>query len=252
MSIRFKDEEIKQRVRRHYGGRVLSSGSCCGDTSCCAPETTQSSPRAGDAFVEFIGPSLGCGNPLTFAELQPGETVVDLGSGAGREVLQAAVQVGGAGKSIGIDMTPEMVSRARANTAQAGVANAEFRLGEIEHSPLPDNSVDVVVSNCVINLIPDKGRAFQEAYRVLRPGGRLVVADMVSNGPLPENVQQDADAWAGCIAGAIVLQEYLGTIEAAGFQHVKVLQAGAAASGQVYSVTVRAVKPATERSSPNG
>ncbi len=247
-----KDEEIKRRVRLHYGGRVLSSGSCCDDASCCAPEMTQPSPRSADALVEFIGPSLGCGNPLPFAELQPGEIVVDLGSGAGREVFQAALQVGGAGKSIGIDMTPEMVSRARANTAQASVANAEFRLGEIEHLPLPDNSVDAVVSNCVINLIPDKGRAFQEAHRVLRPGGRLVVADMVSNGPFPENVQQDADAWAGCIAGAIDLQEYLGTIQAAGFQQVKVLQAGAAAPGQVYSVTVRAVKPATERSSPNG
>jgi ubiquinone/menaquinone biosynthesis C-methylase UbiE len=169
--------------------------------------------------------------------------MVDLGSGAGREVLQAAVQVGSEGKSIGIDMTPEMVSRARMNAAQANLANAEFRLGEIEQLPLPDSSVDVVISNCVINLVPDKVRAFQEAYRILRSGGRLVVADMVSNGPLPEKVRQDVAAWAGCIAGAMDLKDYLAAIKAAGFRRAEVLEAGLAPPGQVFSATVRATKP---------
>jgi len=240
-----KEEDIKKQVRLHYGARVLSSGSCCSDASCCAPEMTQPNPLATETVAEFIGPSLGCGSPLAFAELQAGEIVVDLGCGAGREVLQAAVLVGSEGKSIGIDMTPEMVSRARTNAVQANVANAEFKLGEIEHLPLPDGAVDVVISNCVINLVPDKVRAFQEAYRILRPGGRLVVADMVSNGLLPEMVRQDLAAWAGCIAGAIDLKEYMSAIEAAGFQRADVLEAGSASPGQVFSATVRATKPAS-------
>ncbi len=141
-------------------------------------------------------------------------------------------------------MTPEMIWKARANAARAGVANAEFRLGEIEHLPLPDRSTDVIISNCVINLVPDKAQAFREAHRVLRPGGRFVVSDMVSSGPVPEKVRQNPEAWAGCIAGAIELKAYLGAIEEAGFRGVEILRSGFAAPGQVYSVTVRATKSA--------
>ncbi len=238
-------EEIRQHVRRHYGGRVLQENTCCTDLSCCAPTESVRLPEPlGAATAEFSGPSLGCGSPLAFAHLAEGETVVDLGSGAGREVLQAASQVGGAGKSIGIDMTPEMVSKARTNAGRVGIANAEFRLGEIEHLPLADASADVIISNCVINLVPDKGRAFHEAYRVLRARGRLVVSDMVSNGRLPEEIRADADAWAGCIAGAIDLKDYIAILEDAGFRDVQVLEAGSAPPGHVYSVTVRARKPA--------
>lgn len=236
-----KAEEIKQHVRLHYSERVVSGDACC-ESSCCPPGGTQSTSLADD-FAGVVGPSLGCGSPIVFADLQVGETVVDLGSGAGREVLQAATKVGGSGRSIGIDMTPEMIFRARANAQQTGANNAEFRLGEIEHLPLPDASADVVISNCVINLVPDKGRAFHEAYRILRPGGRLVVADMVSNGPLPEEVRQDAAAWAGCIAGAVDLKMYLAAIEAVGFRNVEVLETGTAAPGQVFSATIRATKP---------
>ncbi len=238
-------EEIKQHVRLHYGGRVLQENSCCLESSCCAPKEPARPPEplaAGSA--ESSGPSLGCGSPLAFAHLSKGEMVVDLGSGAGREVLQAAAQVGGAGKSIGIDMTPEMVWKARTNASRVGIANAEFRLGEIEHLPLADGSADVIISNCVINLVPDKGRVFQEAYRVLRAGGRFVVSDMVSNGRVPEEIRADADAWAGCIAGAIDLKDYIAMLEDAGFRDVQVLEAGSALPGHVYSVTVRAKKPA--------
>ncbi len=237
-------EEIRQHVRLHYAGQGSQGHGCCGDSSCCAPHSpTGVTDPSGEILAEFAGPSLGCGSPLAFAEVGLGETVIDLGSGAGREVLQAAMQVGAGGKGIGIDMTPEMVGRARTNAERIGVSNAEFRLGEIEQLPLADASADVVISNCVINLVPDKGRAFQEAYRVLRPGGRLVVSDMVSNGPMPAALLHDADAWAGCVAGAVDLTDYLATLAAAGFQDVEILERGSAAPGQVYSVTVRARRP---------
>lgn len=239
-------EEIKQHVRLHYAGRVLQGNTCCTELSCGAPKESARLPEPLDAEpAEFAGPSLGCGSPLAFAHLSQGETVVDLGSGAGREVLQAAGQVGGAGKSIGIDMTPEMVWKARTNAGRAGISNAEFRLGEIEHLPLADASADVLISNCVINLVPDKGRAFHEAYRVLRAGGRFVVSDMVSNGRVPEEIRADAHAWAGCIAGAVDLKDYIAMLEDAGFRDVVVLEAGSAPPGHVYSVTVRARKPAS-------
>jgi arsenite methyltransferase len=230
-------DAIRLKVREHYRD-ALVSGSCgCGD--CCSADSV----AADSGVADIAGPSLGCGTPVAYADLRLGEVVVDLGSGAGGDALRAAREVGPSGRSIGVDMTPEMVAAARANAARAGFEHAEFRLGEIEYLPLPDASADVVISNCVINLAPDKRRAFVEAYRVLRPGGRLVVSDMVSHGPLPDTVRSDPTAWAACIAGAIPFDEYTSAIAAAGFTDVTVLTAGDAAPGQVYSATVRATKP---------
>ncbi len=227
-------EEIKRVVREHYAGR--SANGCCGGSECCGtPE---------EAVAGFVGPSLGCGSPLAHAALQSGETVVDLGSGAGSDVLRAAATVGPSGRAIGTDMTPEMVRKARENARRLGVANAEFRLGEIEHLPLHDASADIVISNCVINLVPDKAAAFREAFRVLRPGGRLVVSDMVVNGTLPDVVRADPTAWAACIAGALDVQEYLAIIRAAGFDDVEAVASTPGGRGQVFSLTVRAAKPA--------
>ncbi len=168
-------DEIRQTVREYYAERA-SGGSCCAGITCCA---------GAKSSEDLLGSSLGCGTPLAAAEVQPGETVVDLGSGAGGDVLRAAQQVGARGRAIGVDMTPEMVWKARENAMRNSAANTEFYLGEIEHLPLADGSADVVISNCVVNLAPDKGAVFAEAFRVLRPGGRLIVADMVSEGPLP-------------------------------------------------------------------
>lgn len=229
-------DEIKMHVRETYGRRAQSN--CCGGPACCTAESSVE-------FEGFVGPSLGCGSPLEFAGVKPGETVVDLGSGAGGEVLLAARQVGPTGRAIGVDMTPEMISTARDNAARAGFANAEFVQGEIERLPLPAASADVVISNCVINLVPDRGQAFAEAYRVLRPGGRLVVSDIVSHGPLPDVLRKSAGAWAACVAGAMDVKDYLAAIRTAGFTDVKIVSSESPpVLGKVFSVTVRARKPA--------
>jgi len=167
--------------------------------------------------------SLGCGNPIAIAELQAGETVLDLGSGGGIDCFLAARQVGPEGRVIGLDMTPEMIMHARRNARRMGVTNVEFRYGEMEEMPLPDQSVDVVISNCVINLSPDKDAVFREAFRVLRPGGRLNVSDIVLNGELPPAIRDSLSAWASCVAGALDEAEYLAKIRAAGFENVQVL-----------------------------
>jgi len=169
------------------------------------------------------GASLGCGNPLAIASLRPGEVVLDLGSGGGIDCFLAARQVGPEGRVIGLDMTPEMVKLARQNAKKLGVTNVDFRYGEMEEMPLPDESVDVVISNCVINLSPDKDAVFAEAYRVLRPGGRLSVSDIVVDGELPESIRSRLDAWAECISGALDEKVYLAKIQAAGFERVEVL-----------------------------
>lgn len=225
-------DEIRQTVREYYAERV-SGGGCCEGTTCCGAEGSE----------EPLASSLGCGIPLAAAEVQLGETVVDLGSGAGGDVLRAAQLVGARGRAIGVDMTPEMVWKARENARRNSAANTEFYLGEIEHLPLAADSADVVISNCVINLAPDKGAVFAEAFRVLRPGGRLIVADMVSQGPLPEAMRADPGAWAACISGAAEVTEYLATIRRAGFERVETVASTPSSPGQVFSVTVRAVKP---------
>jgi ubiquinone/menaquinone biosynthesis C-methylase UbiE len=232
-------------------GEETSSGSgCCGDSSETALEQqiTNIAKLYEDTDVSDLPSTVtdvafGCGNPTAISALRPGETVLDLGSGGGIDCFLAAKMVGEAGKVYGVDMTPEMIALARKNAEKVGATNVEFRLGEIEQLPLPDATVDVIISNCVINLSPDKDRVFREAFRVLRPGGRLQVSDIVWTKPVPDEIKNDMEAWAGCIAGALVESEYLGKIEAAGFTGVtsdaKEYQGGKG----IASASVLAVKP---------
>ncbi|HSJ56301.1 MAG TPA: arsenite methyltransferase [Anaerolineae bacterium] len=216
--------------------REASSG-CCGpspagekQSGCCGPsqvaETGAARFYAPDELVDLpesvTEASLGCGNPLAIAALQPGEVVLDLGSGGGIDCFLAARKVGPEGRVIGLDMTPDMIKLARRNAKRMGMTNVDFRFGEMEEMPLPDDSVDVVISNCVINLSPDKDAVFAEAYRVLRPGGRLSVSDMVVDGDLPQYIRDRLDAWAGCVAGALDERVYLDKMRAAGFERVEV------------------------------
>jgi arsenite methyltransferase len=165
--------------------------------------------------------SMGCGDPITLASLKPGQTVLDLGSGGGIDCFMAAKKVGEAGHVIGVDMTAEMLEKARLNQSRMGFKNVEFRLGEIEHLPVADNTVDVIISNCVVNLSPDKPQVFREAFRVLRPGGKFAVSDIVTDGPLPQEVKDSLTAWAGCVAGALDVKEYLDGLKAAGFTNIE-------------------------------
>ncbi len=227
----FNDDQIRSEVRKHYG-ELAAAGGCCGpdaqgtDSSCCAPHVDTTSliyedPGVGTLPEEVRSLSAGCGDPVTLAELKSGQTVLDLGSGGGIDCFLAAQKVGPTGRVIGVDMTPEMLSRARANKARLDAQNVEFRLGEIEHLPVPDDSVDVIISNCVINLSPDKPQVFREAYRVLRSGGKFAVSDIVADGPLPEQMQGDAASWAGCVAGAIDQHEFEQALKDVGFIDVE-------------------------------
>jgi SAM-dependent methyltransferase len=269
------DEKIKEAVRETYGSLARRfveepvSGSserprqtsCCGPsqaTSCCGPSeaaveltdtaaTLYSSEELAGLPESVTGASAGCGNPLAIAELRPGQTVLDLGSGGGIDCFLAAKQVGPEGKVIGLDMTPEMIRLARRNAKTLGAKNVEFRFGEMEEMPLPDGSVDVIISNCVINLSPEKDAVFGEAYRVLRPGGRLSVSDMVVSGALPQSIRDRLDAWVGCIAGALEESDYLSKIRAAGFDKVEVVSRDYASAEGVLDaedVQVLAVGPA--------
>jgi arsenite methyltransferase len=225
------EENIKKEVRNRYAKVAKTSGSCCaGKVSCCsAPSSAQVSNLIGYSKEEMAAVpdganlGLGCGNPTALASLKQGERVLDLGSGAGFDCFLAAKKVGATGKVIGVDMTPEMLDKARANAAKGKYTNVEFRLGEIENLPVADNSVDVIISNCVINLAPNKKRVFEEAYRVLAPKGRVMVSDIVLLKPLPEAVRESVEAYAGCIAGAEIKDNYLGAIRSAGFTDVEIL-----------------------------
>jgi arsenite methyltransferase len=226
-----KDTEIRKSVREGYAKIAKEGGSCCNqDSTCCrdtrsACDISQSigySEEELAAAPEGANLGLGCGNPLALASLKEGETVLDLGSGAGFDCFLAAGQVGKSGRVIGVDMTPEMIEKARENARKSDYANVEFRLGEIENLPAADSSVDVIISNCVINLAPDKKRVFKEAFRVLKPGGRLMVSDIVLTKELPDGIRDSVQAYIGCISGAVLEEEYLGAIEAAGFQDVRV------------------------------
>lgn len=224
-------------VRKSYARLAVDSGSCCTPT---APDVGYRSEDLA-ALPEEAVMGLGCGNPVALADIDEGDTVLDLGSGGGIDVFLAARKTGASGRVIGVDMTPEMLERARANAARLGLANVEFRQGLIEQLPVDDATVDVIISNCVINLSPDKRQVFAEAFRVLRPGGRLVVSDMVTDGPLPDAIASDPTAWAACIGGALPVDEYLDAIRAAGFTEVAVLtQSG---YGEVLSITVRTIRP---------
>ncbi|MFO7637927.1 MAG: arsenite methyltransferase [bacterium] len=224
------NKEVRRTVRNGYARVARGGGSCCGDSACCgAPDAGKTSRAVGytdeDLAAVPAGANLGlgCGNPVALAALRPGDTVLDLGSGAGFDCFLAAKQVGPGGRVIGVDMTPEMVEKARDNARRAGTANVEFRLGEIEHLPVADASADAVISNCVINLSPDKPQAFREAFRALRPEGRLMVSDIVLAAPLPRQLLESAAAYVGCISGASLRDEYLGMIAEAGFREVTVV-----------------------------
>jgi arsenite methyltransferase len=243
------ESKVKEKVRERYGelaaefvekGRPVSccspqEASCCApqQASCCGPSQTDvtqlanamrlySAQELTDLPESVTDVALGCGNPTAIAELKPGEVVLDLGSGGGIDCFLAARQVTPQGRVIGLDMTPEMVKLARQNAKKVGATNVEFRYGEMEDMPLLDESVDVIISNCVINLSPDKDKVFSEAYRVLRPGGRLAISDIVTYGPLPEVVRSNLEAWAGCVAGALDETDYLDKMRQAGFTEVEV------------------------------
>ncbi|MDD5038788.1 MAG: arsenite methyltransferase [Dehalococcoidales bacterium] len=275
--------EIKNLVKKRYG-RIAKqeSGSCCtcapeaaASSSCCGTGATSCQPQTYAERLytseeleklprDVVDGSLGCGNPTAIAELKPGEVVLDLGSGGGLDCFLAAQKVGARGRVIGLDMTPEMIQLARKHAQKMGVGNVEFRLGEMEHMPVKDDSIDVIISNCVINLSPDKDAVFGEAYRVLKPGGRLCVSDVALVGRLPREIKEDLDQWVGCIAGALNEKTYLNKIRAAGFVNLMVersvipFYAGSEASAatkseekqscldlknRVVSVRVKAFKP---------
>jgi len=270
--------DIKEVVKEEYGQaalRVKSGGSsCCGATAasasgCCDPITSNlyDAAQAGQIPEEALLASLGCGNPTALAQLHPGEVVLDLGSGGGIDVLLSAKRVGAAGKAYGLDMTDEMLALANENKRKAGVENVEFLKGEIESIPLPDDSVDVVISNCVINLSADKGKVLREAFRVLKPGGRFAVSDVVTRGAMLPEIRASVLLWVGCVAGALEESEYRSKLEAAGFEQIEMeptriyrvedareflagqnIDVDAIApqvDGKFMSAFVRAVKPAT-------
>ena len=224
-------ENIKKAVRDRYGDIAANAGSCCGPKAgCCGGgNTVESISRAVGyrdedirAVPEGANLGLGCGNPVALASLKEGETVVDLGSGAGFDCFLAAREVGEKGRVIGVDMTHEMLDKARENARKGDFPNVEFRLGEIENLPVADNTADIVISNCVVNLSPDKGRVFREAFRVLKPGGRLMVSDIVLLRELPKEIGESVAAYTGCVAGALMKNDYLAKISEAGFQAVKI------------------------------
>ncbi len=227
-----KEEEIKKAVREGYGKIAKKRSSCCAPAaSCCGSQdlVQDISKKIGYSeedlkiVPEGANLGLGCGNPVALASLKPGEIVLDLGSGAGFDCFLAVNQVGKTGKVIGVDMTAEMIDKARENARKGNYENVEFRLGEIENLPVANNYADIIISNCVINLSPDKRRVFQEAFRVLKPGGRLMVSDIVLLKELPEVIKNSVAAYIGCLAGAVSKKDYLGAIQEAGFERTKVI-----------------------------
>ena len=278
-------EEIRQVVRERYGKVAISNNlaaitgratPCCGQSgpstgnaaaaSCCgSPEITsqQLSTLMGyskadiDSVPEGANMGLGCGNPVALASLRPGETVLDLGSGGGFDCFLAARQVGDTGKVIGVDMTPDMVSKARMNAQKIGTNTVEFRLGEIEHLPVADNSADIIMSNCVINLSPDKQKVYRDAFRVLKPGGRLAISDVVATAPLPDEIQRDLALLSACIGGAATIDDTVKMLDQAGFQDIEVIPKAESrelisewipgqsknAADYVVSAYIKAVKP---------
>ncbi len=228
-----KNEKIKEFVKEGYAQIAKKESSCCEPVSSCC-----GSPNMARAISQKIGYSeeelksipeganlgLGCGNPIALASLKKGETVLDLGAGAGFDCFLAANQVGNVGKVIGVDMTPEMIEKARENAKKGDYTNVEFRLGEIENLPVNDEFVDLIISNCVINLSPDKGKVFEEAFRVLKPGGRLMVSDIVLLKELPDFIRRSIDAYVSCVSGALLKNVYIAAIKNAGFQAVEIIE----------------------------
>ena len=244
---------IHESVREHYAAQARSGSSCCGDSSsCCDSKNTLYPVELLTSMPDDVASfSLGCGDPITVANLQPGETVLDLGSGGGLDCFLAAKKVGERGHVIGVDMTPEMIERARLAADRLGLMNVEFREGYLEKLPVEDTSVDLVISNCVINLSPDKPLVFREVFRTLKPSGRVAVSDIVTNGPLPEGLQKDMESWGACVAGALDVSEYTTGLVDAGFTDIKVQPKGDASDlieaaglkGKIFSATITARKP---------
>jgi len=220
--------QVHEAVREKYGeiARSVGKGGCCGPSSCgCGDPITSnlySDSETNDLPADAVAVSLGCGNPTALIELLPGQTVLDLGSGGGIDVLLSAKRVGPSGKVYGLDMTDEMLALARENRRKAGATNVEFLKGTIEEIPLPDQSVDVIISNCVINLSEDKDAVLREAFRVLKPGGRFAVSDVVIRGPVPSEIRRSIELWVGCVAGALEEEEYAAKLKGAGFESVEV------------------------------
>jgi len=228
-----REEEKRKMVRKGYAKIAKEKGSCCGpeSSSCCASNTYEEiSKKIGYTEEELRSVpeggnlGLGCGNPVALASLKEGETVVDLGSGGGLDCFLAAKKVGEKGKVIGVDMTPEMIDKARENVRKGSYKNVEFRLGEIENLPVADNTADIVISNCVINLSPNKKRVFEEAFRVLKPSGRLMLSDIVLLKELPETIRKSDKAYISCVSGAIMKDKYIETIRQVGFQDVRIVE----------------------------
>lgn len=267
-----EQDAVKQAVRERYGRIAAKEGSCGCAPTCCSPQERAAGDGPGAAaLAQGLGYSaeetgavpegsnlgLGCGNPQAIAALKPGETVLDLGSGAGFDAFLAARAVGPAGRVIGVDMTAEMISRARKNQAKGGYAIVEFRLGEIESLPVADATVDVILSNCVINLSPDKPRVFREAFRVLKPGGRLAISDVVALAPIPGALAKDWELYTGCVAGAALVEDLRAMLTQAGFTQIRIVRKGESreiieqwfpgrkAEDYVASAAIEAVKPAT-------
>jgi len=217
---------IHETVQKHYAERIKSNASCCGPSSspdCCSsdsslyPADLLATLPEGESTISY-----GCGDPITLASLLSGQTVLDLGSGAGLDCFFAAKKVGETGHVIGVDMTPEMIERARSSAKRLNIRNVEFRQGYLEELPVESNTVDVTISNCVINLAPDKSKVFVEAFRVLKPGGKFAVSDIVTDGPLPASIKQSLSAWAGCVAGAVDAKDYVSMMESVGFTNVSI------------------------------
>lgn len=271
--VKQNNDQLRETVRKKYADIARSSADgCCAATSCCGDGTNDGvgysmigeAYDGAEGYVADADLNLGCGVPVEHAGMAPGQTVLDLGSGAGLDAFVSRRQVGETGHVIGVDMTAEMIAKARQNVEKLGYANVEFRLGEIEHLPVLNDSADVVISNCVLNLVPDKRRAFAEIYRVLKPGGHFCISDIVSSKALPEWASGIAEAYAGCVAGAIPRSKYLQIIRGAGFEEIEVaserrvelpealleewltpeqLSEAAASDIHVMSVTVKAEKP---------
>ena len=254
-----KSESIKEHVKQRYAEVARNAQQSAGCGCDCGTASTASccGPVSKEAYVQGIGYSLdeikdlpetalgaaaGCGNPTAIAGLKEGEVVLDLGSGGGIDVFLAARKVGPTGKAIGVDMTDEMLALARRNAEELGFENVEFRKGDIEELPVDDESIDIIISNCVINLAPDKDKVFREAYRVLKPGGRITVSDIVTDGPLPQEIKENPDGWAACVSGALEAETYLQKIRDAGFEKVQILDRRG--FGEVYSAEVEAYKGA--------
>lgn len=267
------NDTVKTNVREHYGRIAEDGGSCGCAPTCCSPKESTTAPQHDPASAsQGLGYSaeetgsvpegsnlgLGCGNPQAIAALKPGETVLDLGSGAGFDTFLAARAVGPTGRVIGVDMTPEMVSKARKNKTSGGYDNVEFRLGEIESLPVADATVDVIISNCVINLSPDKGRVFHEAFRVLKPGGRLAISDIVALAPIPEELRKDWELYTGCVTGASLVDDFKAMLEQTGFTDIRIVRKGESreiisgwfpgrkAEDYVASANIEAVKPVAQ------